>query len=61
MGERNKEFLWKGEILFKNIDIITIENKFRGPEIISPLDKKISILFHSRSKENLKIKSNLNF
>ena len=39
-GERNKEFLWKGEILFKNFDIITIENKFRGPEIVSPLDKK---------------------
>lgn len=39
-GERNKEFLWKGEINFNNIDIINIENKFRGPEIVSPLDKK---------------------
>ena len=39
-GERNKEFLWNGEINFQNIEIINIENKFRGPEIVSPLDKK---------------------
>ena len=44
-GERNKEFLWNGELQFKNIDIIAIENKFRGPEIVSPLDKKSKYSF----------------
>ena len=60
-GERNKEFLWKGEILFKNFDIITIENKFRGPEIVSPLDKKSKYSFFIPEVKKFKNKIKFKF
>ena len=60
-GERNKEFLWKGEIQFKNIDIITIENKFRGPEIVSPLDKKSKYSFFIPEVKKFKNKIKFKF
>tara|TARA_X000000950_G_scaffold8307_1_gene9127 strand:- start:4601 stop:6100 length:1500 start_codon:yes stop_codon:yes gene_type:complete len=60
-GERNKEFLWKGEVQFKNIDIITIENKFRGPEIVSPLDKKSKYSFFIPEVKKFKNKIKFKF
>ena len=60
-GERNKEFLWKGEIQFENIDIITIENKFRGPEIVSPLDKKSKYSFFIPEVKKFKNKIKFKF